>query len=47
MAVAVTAVICLLLAAPLGVAMWRHLTGRTPPLPEEYAHYRPNRYPRR
>ncbi len=37
------AVICLLLAAPFGVALWRYLTGRMPPLPEEYARYRPDR----
>lgn len=41
------AVIFLLLAVPFGVALWRHLTGRMPPLPEEYAHYRPDRHSRR
>ncbi|MFF2731748.1 hypothetical protein ACFVS9_28055 [Streptomyces sp. NPDC058008] len=44
--VSIFAVVFLLLAAPFGVALWRHLTGRMPPLPEEYARYRPDRYPR-
>lgn len=46
MAVVLTyAVICLLLAAPFGVALWRHLTGRMPAVPAEYARYRPDRHP--
>jgi hypothetical protein len=37
--------VCLLLASPFGVALYRHLTGRMPAPPEPYALHRPDRHP--
>ena len=38
-------VLCLLAAAPFGHALSRFLLGRMPPVPVEYARYRPARHP--
>lgn len=44
-AVLSAAAMCLLLASPFGVALWRHLTGRMPTPPEPYVRHRPAQHP--
>ncbi|MFG2540712.1 hypothetical protein ACGFU4_36280 [Streptomyces sp. NPDC048511] len=37
--------VCLLVASPFGVALYRHLTGRMPAPPEPYVRHRPAQHP--